>query len=121
MRPLTGDGTRLREVRTEDLEDYLAIVGDDRVTSWLSFDSYAREAAQTSLTSIVERSAHENRPDYLLAVTRRDDDRMIGFARLWDWEKRERKQQKKDEKKGGKLTQMVYGEEKKKDEKKGGK
>ncbi|TDO54991.1 ribosomal-protein-alanine N-acetyltransferase [Kribbella sp. VKM Ac-2527] len=82
MRPLTGDGTRLREVRTEDLEDYLAIVGDDRVTSWLSFDSRDREAARTSLTSIVERSAHENRSDYLLAVTRRDDDRMIGFARL---------------------------------------
>jgi hypothetical protein len=30
-------------------------------------------------------------------------------------------EKKKDEKKGGKLTQMVYGEEKKKDEKKGGK
>lgn len=28
---------------------------------------------------------------------------------------------KKDEKKGGKLTQMVYGEDKKEDKKKGGK
>jgi phosphatidate phosphatase APP1 len=32
-----------------------------------------------------------------------------------------KEEKKKDEKKGGKLTQMVYGEEKKKDEKKGGK
>ncbi|HET6295259.1 MAG TPA: GNAT family N-acetyltransferase [Kribbella sp.] len=82
MEPLTGDGTRLREFRTEDLEDYLAIVGDDRVTNWLSFDSRDREAARKALDSIVERSQQENRSDYLLAVTSRDDDRMIGFARL---------------------------------------
>ncbi|TWD80690.1 RimJ/RimL family protein N-acetyltransferase [Kribbella amoyensis] len=82
MRPLTGDGTRLREVRSEDLDAYLAVVGDDRVTSWLSFDSYDPDRARTSLASIVDRSAQEDRPDYLLAVTRLDDDRMIGFVRL---------------------------------------
>lgn len=82
MRPLTGDGTRLREVRTEDLEDYLAIVGDDRVTSWLSFDSRDRATAEKGLTAIIERAAQEERPDYLLAITRRDDDRVVGFARL---------------------------------------
>ena len=82
MDALTGEATRLREFRQNDLDDYLAIVGDDRVTSWMSFDSRDREAAQRALTAIIERSQQEDRPDHLLAVTRLDDDRLIGFARL---------------------------------------
>jgi RimJ/RimL family protein N-acetyltransferase len=82
MDPLIGDGTSLREFRLDDLEGYLAIVGDDRVTNWLSFDSRDRAAARKALGSLVERSQHEDRPDYLLAVTRPDDDRMVGFVRL---------------------------------------
>lgn len=82
MDPLTGDGTRLREFRLDDLDDYLAIVGDDRVTNWLSFDSRDRDTAQKALGAAVERSQQDDRPDYMLAVTRLDDDRLIGFARL---------------------------------------
>ncbi|MEV8377347.1 GNAT family protein [Kribbella sp. NPDC056861] len=82
MDPLTGGGTRLREFRLDDLEDYLAVVGDDRVTSWLSFDSRDRAAAEKQLGGMVERAALADRPDYALAVTRLDDDRLIGFARL---------------------------------------
>jgi RimJ/RimL family protein N-acetyltransferase len=82
MDPLTGDGTRLREFRLDDLDDYLAIVGDDRVTNWLSFDSRDRDTAQKALAAAVERSQQDARPDYMLAVTRLDDDRLIGFARL---------------------------------------
>jgi RimJ/RimL family protein N-acetyltransferase len=82
MDPLTGDGTRLREFRLDDLDDYLAIVGDDRVTNWLSFDSRDRDTAQQALAAAVERSEQGDRPDYMLAVTRLDDDRLIGFARL---------------------------------------
>jgi [ribosomal protein S5]-alanine N-acetyltransferase len=82
MDPLIGDLTTLREFRFTDLDDYLAIVGDDRVTSWLSFDSRDRAAAETALTAMIERAAQEDRPDYLLAVTRRDDDKVVGFARL---------------------------------------
>ncbi|TCO24829.1 RimJ/RimL family protein N-acetyltransferase [Kribbella steppae] len=82
MDPLIGDLTALREFRTSDLENYLAIVSDDRVTSWLSFDSRDRTAAEKALTAIIERAAQEDRPDYLLAVTRRDDDSVVGFARL---------------------------------------
>ncbi|TCN39672.1 RimJ/RimL family protein N-acetyltransferase [Kribbella orskensis] len=82
MDPLTGDGTRLREFRLDDLDDYLAIVGDDRVTNWLSFDSRDRDSAQTALAAAVERSQQDDRLDYMLAVTRLDDDRLIGFARL---------------------------------------
>ncbi|WP_433164110.1 GNAT family N-acetyltransferase [Kribbella sp. CA-247076] len=82
MERLIGDLVALREFRTSDLEDYAAIVGDDRVTSWLSFDSRDRAEAEKTLAAIVERSAQEDRPDYLLAVTRQDDDRVVGFARL---------------------------------------
>jgi ribosomal-protein-alanine N-acetyltransferase len=82
MDPLTGDSTSLRDFRLDDLDDYLAIVGDDRVTNWLSFDSRDRAAAQKALANTVERAQQDDRPDYLLAVTRLDDDRMVGFARL---------------------------------------
>jgi ribosomal-protein-alanine N-acetyltransferase len=82
MDPLTGDGVRLREFQPDDLDGYLAIVGDDRVTNWLSFDSRDRAAAEKALAATIERSQLPERPDYLLAVTRLDDDRMIGFARL---------------------------------------
>ena len=82
MDPLTGDLTVLREFRTTDLDDYLAIAGDDRVTTWMAFDSYDRAKAEQNLAGIVQRSALQDRPDYMLAVTRPDDDRVIGFARI---------------------------------------
>jgi len=82
MDPLSGELTTLREFRPADLEDYLAITGDDRVTDWMAFDSYDRDKAAEVLAGIVERSARENRPDHMLAVTRRQDDHLIGFARI---------------------------------------
>jgi RimJ/RimL family protein N-acetyltransferase len=48
----------------------------------MAFDSYTREKAVQVLTGIVTRSAQEDRPDYMLAVTRLDDDRVAGFLRL---------------------------------------
>jgi ribosomal-protein-alanine N-acetyltransferase len=82
MDPLTGGGTRLREFRADDLEDFFAIVGDDRVTSWMAFDSHTPASAEQMLAGILARSAQQDRPDYMLAVTRLDDDQVIGFARL---------------------------------------
>jgi ribosomal-protein-alanine N-acetyltransferase len=82
MDPLTGDGVRLREFRSEDFDDLFAIVGDDRVTAWMSFDSHTRETAQKMLDGILQRSAQTDRPDYMLAVTRLDGDQLVGFARL---------------------------------------
>jgi ribosomal-protein-alanine N-acetyltransferase len=82
MDPLTGDGVSLRDLRSEDFDDFYAIVGDDRVTTWLSFDSHTEESARKMLDDIIDRSARENRPDYMLAVTRLDDPRLIGFARI---------------------------------------
>lgn len=82
MDPLKGERTVLREFRTTDLDDYLAIAGDDRVTDWMAFDSYDRAKAEQVLAGIVERSAREDRPDYMVAVTRPDNDHVIGFARI---------------------------------------
>jgi ribosomal-protein-alanine N-acetyltransferase len=79
---LTGDLTSLRDFRPSDLDDYLAIAGDDRVTAWMAFDSYDRAKAEQVLAGIVERSAQPDRPDYMQAVTRLTDDRVIGFARI---------------------------------------
>jgi hypothetical protein len=39
---LEGAKVRLREFRLEDVEPALALVGDDRVTRWPSFDSRTR-------------------------------------------------------------------------------
>ncbi|MET7278692.1 GNAT family protein [Kribbella sp. NPDC005582] len=82
MEPLNGRLTVLREFRADDLDDYAAICGDDRVTDWMAFDSYDRAKAIEVLNGIIERSARPDRSDYMLAVTRRDDDHVIGFARI---------------------------------------
>jgi RimJ/RimL family protein N-acetyltransferase len=79
---LTGDGTSLREFRLDDADDVLAIVGDDRVTTWLSFDSRTREQALATVRGAVERAQLEPREEYYLAITRREDDQLIGFIRL---------------------------------------
>jgi RimJ/RimL family protein N-acetyltransferase len=79
---LSGQLTVLREFRNSDLDDYLAIAGDDRVTTWMAFDSYDRSKAEQSLAAIVQSSAQESRPDYMLAVTRPNDDHVIGFGRI---------------------------------------
>ncbi|MFB6723309.1 GNAT family N-acetyltransferase [Kribbella sp. NPDC056345] len=82
MEPLSGELTVLRDFRASDLDDYLSVFGDDRVSNWMAFDSYDRTKATEVLNGILERSARDDRPDYMLAVTRRDDDHMIGFARI---------------------------------------
>jgi [ribosomal protein S5]-alanine N-acetyltransferase len=43
---LTGRVVTLREFRSDDAADSLAIVGDDQVTQWLSFDSRDLTAAE---------------------------------------------------------------------------
>lgn len=79
---LAGNRVRLREFRANDLDDIHAVLGDDRVTRWLSFDSKRREQQAEMLAGAMERAAHCPRTEYYLAVTTRTDDRLIGFARL---------------------------------------
>ena len=59
---LTGDKVRLREFRLDDLDGADAILGDDRVTRWLSFDSRTREQQAQVLTGAIERAKHTPAP-----------------------------------------------------------
>jgi ribosomal-protein-alanine N-acetyltransferase len=79
---LTGSGTSLREFRFDDVDDVLATVGDDRVTTWLAFDSRSREQALAMVNGAVQRAQLDPREEYYLAISRREDDQLIGFIRL---------------------------------------
>ncbi len=79
---LTGGMVGLREFRADDADAALAIVGDDDVTSWLSFDSRDRAQTIAMLTSTIDRARQEPRSEYYLAVTLPEPDGLIGFARL---------------------------------------
>lgn len=79
---LTGLRVRLREFRTDDLDASMAVVGDDRVTRFLSFDSKTRDQQAGLLTAAIDRAKQAPRTEYYLAVTNHDDDRLIGFTRL---------------------------------------
>jgi RimJ/RimL family protein N-acetyltransferase len=78
---LTGRVVTLREFRSDDAADALAIIGDDRVTHWLSFDSRDIAAAQAMVDGAAERAHLDPRNEYYLAVTAGDDE-VVGFARL---------------------------------------
>ncbi len=78
---LTGRVVTLREFRSEDAADALAIIGDDQVTRWLSFDSRDTAAAQAMVDGAAERAQLKPRTEYYLAVTTPDDE-LVGFARL---------------------------------------
>ncbi|GIJ30508.1 hypothetical protein Vqi01_56700 [Micromonospora qiuiae] len=83
MYPITIPGRviTLRELRPDDAADALAIIGDDRVTHWLSFDSRDHAAAVAMIEGAVTRAQLNPRTEYYLAVAD-PEDRMIGFARL---------------------------------------
>lgn len=83
MIELSGEKVRLREFRESDLVGSLRVVGDDRVTRWLSFDSLTAEQQSVRLTQAISRAASDPRTEYYLAVTTFvDDAELVGFARL---------------------------------------
>ena len=79
---LHGQQVMLREFTSGDLGDSLRIVGDDEVTSWLSFDSRSEDEARAMLDGIVTRARQEPRAEYYLAIALPADGAVIGFARL---------------------------------------
>jgi ribosomal-protein-alanine N-acetyltransferase len=79
---LIGERTQLRELRPSDGPDLFAIVGDDRVTQFMSFDSRSGEQAQASIDGAIERAKNDPRLEYYFAITRAGDDRLIGTCRL---------------------------------------
>jgi [ribosomal protein S5]-alanine N-acetyltransferase len=78
---LSGSKVNLREFRSDDLDRVMMLVGDNRVTDSLSFDSRSRDEAARMLEGILIRAQHEPRTEYYLAVTV-DDAGLVGFARL---------------------------------------
>lgn len=79
---IVGDNVHLREFNMDDLDDSLAVVADDRVTRWLSFDSLTREQQAERLTGVIQRAKDTPRSEYYMAVTQADSPQLIGFARL---------------------------------------
>jgi RimJ/RimL family protein N-acetyltransferase len=79
---LTGRRIQLREFTLSDVDDALAIVGDDRVTHWLSFDTRDRSATHAMLATAIAAAATSPRAECYLAVVLPANDRIIGFARL---------------------------------------
>ena len=78
---IAGRLITLRDFRREDVDAAHAVVGDDKVTQWLSFDTRSRAETSTMIEGAVERAQVEPRTEFYLAVTLPDGD-LIGFARL---------------------------------------
>jgi RimJ/RimL family protein N-acetyltransferase len=79
---LDGRGVGLREFHLDDVDQALALVGDDQVTSWLSFDTKDRAGTEAMLRGVVERAALTPRTEYYLAVVLAGAGELVGFARL---------------------------------------
>jgi [ribosomal protein S5]-alanine N-acetyltransferase len=79
---LQGASVILRELRAGDIDGLAAILSDDRVTGWLSFDSRSRSEATGLLEGIVERSTQDPRTEYYLAIVQPPDDEVLGLCRL---------------------------------------
>lgn len=79
---LTGAKVRLREFALTDIDAALQVVGDPRVTDWLSFDVRSADQTRSMIQGIVNRARDNDRTEYYLAMTRLDSTNLIGFARL---------------------------------------
>lgn len=79
---LIGAKVVLREFRLDDEDGVLDIVGDDRVTVWLSYDSRDREQARAILTRTLGRARADPRTEYFLAITQPGCDRAVGVVSI---------------------------------------
>jgi RimJ/RimL family protein N-acetyltransferase len=79
---LLGTRTALRDFTLADVDRVAAIVGDDRVTRWLSFESRDRQATVRMLESATAAAQRIPRTEFYLAVTELDADEVVGFVRL---------------------------------------
>lgn len=79
---IEGVRARLREIRESDVDAAFAVVGDETVTRWLSFDAKSCTETARWLDGIASRAQMQPRTEYYLALTPLDQDQMIGFARL---------------------------------------
>jgi len=77
-----GHQVVLRDFRPDDVDAALTVVGDDRVTSWLSFNRRTREQTAAMVLGAIERAKDKPRTEFYLAVILPEIDELIGFARL---------------------------------------
>jgi len=82
--PLAIEGQRvgLRDFTPDDLDSTMAIVGDPRVTAYLSFDKKDRQEQERLLAAQVDGAKASPRTEYYLAVTESKTGQVVGFARL---------------------------------------
>ena len=79
---LSGERVVLREFRPSDTDGAFAVIGDDRVTQFLSFDSRDRTQAEAMISGAIARACDTPRSEYYLAIASPEDDELIGFIRL---------------------------------------
>src|SRR6266545_1368319 len=82
--PLTihGDRITLRDFTPDDLGESMEIVGDSRVTDFLSFDAKTLAEQTQLLGAQIEGAQRTPRTEYYLAIERIQRRSVIGFARL---------------------------------------
>ncbi|SEE48739.1 GNAT family N-acetyltransferase [Jiangella alba] len=79
---LSGSQVILREFAPDDLDTIAGVVGDDRVTTFLSFDSRSRGQASTMLTHMLSSAKADPRAEYYLAIQPQAGPLPVGFIRL---------------------------------------
>ncbi|MGW1071437.1 GNAT family N-acetyltransferase [Streptomyces sp. NPDC002537] len=79
---LVGNAVVVRDFTLDDVGDMQRVFGDDRVTKWLSFDSRNHDETRARIEEAVKSAQLSPRTEFYLAVTRREEDRAIGFVRI---------------------------------------
>jgi ribosomal-protein-alanine N-acetyltransferase len=79
---LEATGVVLRELAPDDLDASLRVVGDPSVTALLGYSPRTRAEQAELLAADITRARWQPRPDYLLAVTPKPTDTMIGLVWL---------------------------------------
>ncbi|MFE4664620.1 GNAT family N-acetyltransferase [Streptomyces sp. NPDC056716] len=78
----TSERLALRELRADDTDDVLAIYANPQATEHLSFTPRTRQQVTAIVTGSITSATAEPRTEYALAVTSRENDRLIGYTRL---------------------------------------
>lgn len=79
---LSGKCVFLRDFTPADSDAAHAIIGDDRVTRWLSFDTRDHAGALAMIHSTIRAAQKIPRTEYYLGVERTAQHDLVGFVRL---------------------------------------
>lgn len=79
---LAGRLVALRDFTADDADAAYEIVGDERVTRWLSFDARDAAATATMIGSAMREARANPRTEYYLAIEALARPGLVGFIRL---------------------------------------